>query len=181
MIVVKNKRCKRENILKEYHDALTIDVTSKGEWSMMSPFYPHGGIPIPLSDGVTSMCVEGVWQGLKVFEHEGIDRDSFRNGTMKNKKRTVRTHGRCLGHQMGVNSTELLGYIEARKQIYIPSYMWMLENRCAKQAQILSKFISEGRTLVLLDFDTNSDIEDVSKPLSHASLIKAYFEGTLSI
>jgi hypothetical protein len=28
-----------------------------------------------------------------------------------------------------------------------------------------------------LDYDTNSDVENPKKPLSHASLIKAYAEG----
>lgn len=174
-IIIKNKCCKRENILKEYPDALILDVTSKGDWSKMSPFYPHGGIPIPFSDGATAMCVEGIWQGLKVFENEGIDRSSFRNGSMQNLKRTCRTHGRCLGHQKGLNSNELLGYIEARKQIYVPSYFWMLENKVAKQVEIIEKHAAT-RTVVLLDYDTNGDVEDGSKPLSHASLIKLYIE-----
>lgn len=176
-LVIKNKRCKRENILKEYPDALILDVTSKGDWALMSPFYPHGGIPVPFSDGVTSMSVEGIWQGLKVFEHEGIDRSSFRNSTMTGLKRTVRTHGRCRGHQKGVNSSDLLGYIEARKLIYVPSYRWMLENKCAKQVDIIRNLL-KTRTVVLLDYDTNPNIEDPSKPLSHASLIKAYVENS---
>lgn len=175
MIIIKNKRCKRENILKEYPDAVILDVTSKGDWAKLSPFYPHGGIPIPFSDS-TSMCVEGIWQGLKVFEHEGIDYSSFRNNTMKDIKRTCRTHGRCLGHQKGTKSKELLGYIEARKSIYVPSYFWMLENKCAKQIEVLSK-LSNERTVVLLDYDTNEDVENPSKPLSHASLIKSYIEN----
>lgn len=179
MIVIKNKRCKRENILNEYPGSIILDVTSTGDWAKMSPFYPHGGIPVPFSDGATSMCVEGIWQGLKVFEHEGIDRSSFRNNTMKDLKRTVRTHGRCLGHQKGVNSSELLGYIDARKQIYVPSYFWMLENKCQKQVEIIRKLL-ETRTVVLLDYDTNGDIEDPSKPLSHASLIKNYIESGLA-
>ena len=36
---------------------------------------------------------------------------------------------------------------------------------------------NEGKTIVLLDYDTNADVEDPKKPLSHASLIKAYAEG----
>jgi hypothetical protein len=179
MIVIKNKRCKRENILKEYPDATIFDVTSKGAMCRLSPFYPHGGIPVPFSEGVTSMSVEGIWQGLKVFEAYGIDKSSFRNATMKDLKRTVRTYGRCLGHQKGVNSTELLGYIEARKQIYVPSYFWMLENKCAKVVETIAK-LSKEKTVVLLDYDTNENIEDPSKPLSHASLIKAYIEQRLS-
>ena len=97
MVIIKNKRTKKENILKEYPDAMIFDVTSKGEYKTLSPFYPHGGIPIPFSGTVTSACVEGIWQGLKVFENEGIDFSCFTNRTMKDLKRTVRTHGRCLG------------------------------------------------------------------------------------
>jgi hypothetical protein len=175
MIVIKNKRCKRENILKEYPDAIIFDVTSKGAMNTLSPFYPHGGIPIPFSDNATSMSVEGIWQGLKVFDGQGIDYSSFKNNTMKDLKRTVRTNGRCLGHQKGINSKELLGYIEARKQIYIPSYYWMLKNKCSKTIESIAK-LSKERTVVLLDYDTNEDVNDPTKPLSHASLIKSYID-----
>lgn len=176
MIIVKNKRCSKEKILQEYPDAVIIDVTSKGEgrWQRLSPFYPHGGIPVPFLNGTTSMSVEGIWQGLKVFETGGIDRGSFTNATMKNIKRTVRKNGRCLGHRKAPG--ELLGYVEARKEIYLPSYFWMLKHRCISQVEELKKLASE-RTVVLLDYDTNSDIENQSKPLSHASLIKKYIEN----
>lgn len=177
MIIIKNKRCSRENILREYPNAVIFDVTSKGEYKTLSPFYPHGEIPIPFSGSVTSQSVEGIWQGLKVFEHEGIDFSCFNNKTMKNMKRTVRTHGRCLGHQKGLGSKQLLGYIEARKQIYVPSYNWMLENKCQKEIQDFKKLLNEGKTLVFLDYDTNEDVEDPSKPLSHASLIKHYLDN----
>jgi hypothetical protein len=39
----------------------------------------------------------------------------------------------------------------------------------------------ESRTVVLLDYETNSDIEDLTKPLSHASLVKRHLEGTWPI
>lgn len=177
MITVKNKRCSSRKILEEFPGAVIIDVTSKGEgmWRKLSPFYPHGGIPVPFMEGVTSMSVEGIWQGLKVFESCGIDRTSFRNDTMKNIKRTVRRFGRCLGHQKSPGN--LLGYVEARREIYLPSYNWMLENKCRPQLDELRRLSSEG-TVVLLDYDTNGDIENPSKPLSHASLIKAYIEAS---
>lgn len=82
----------------------------------LSPFYPHGHIPVPGMEGVFSASVEGIWQGLKVFEGEGIDRSRFTNKTMLDLKRTCRTHGRCLGHMY---NGDLIGYIEARKKIYI--------------------------------------------------------------
>lgn len=180
MIVIKNKRCKRENIEKEYPGCVIFDVTSKGAMCKLSPFYPHGGIPIPFSEGETAMSVEGIWQGLKVFESgEGIDRDCFRNNTMAGLKRTVRTHGACAGHQKGTHSSELLGYIDARRQIYVPSYYWMLANKCPILVEGIRKAAAD-RTVVLLDYDTNDNIDDPSKPLSHASLIKRYIEEQIA-
>lgn len=178
MIIIESKKKKSDSILIKYPDAILCDVTSKAKDSLikLSPFYPHGGIPVPFSDGYTATCVEAVWQGLKVFENSDIDISMFQNDTMKNIKRTIRKYGTPLGHRKGVNGTELLGYLEARKQIYIPTYRWVLENKVYGIIERLRQ-ASETKTIVLLDYDTNSDVENLKKPLSHASLIKAYVEG----
>lgn len=113
MIVIESKRKKRENIVKKYPDAIIADVTSQATDSLMklSPFYPRGGIPVPFSEGYTAMCVEAIWQGLKVFETADVDVKLFGYDTMKNIKRSVRRFGKPLGHRKGVNGMELLGYI----------------------------------------------------------------------
>lgn len=179
MIIVESKRKKPATILKTYPDAILADVTSGAKDGLvkLSPFYPHGGIPVPFSEGYTATCVEAIWQGLKVFEGADVDTSLFQNDTMKGLKRTVRRFGNPLGHRRGVNGTELLGYIEARKQIYIPTYRWVLENKVANIIERLKAANEEGKTIVLLDYDTNADVENAKKPLSHASLIKAYVEG----
>ena len=178
MIIIESKRKKPETILKKYPDAILADVTSSAKDGLvkLSPFYPHGGIPVPFSEGYTATCVEAIWQGLKVFEGCDVDISLFSNDTMKGLKRTVRRFGKPLGHRKGVHGTELLGYIEARKQIYIPTYRWVLENKVAYIIERLRAASDSGKTIVILDYDTNSDIEDATKPLSHASLIKAYTE-----
>lgn len=178
MVVIESKRRKRENILKKYPDAVIADVTSQATDGLvrLSPFYPHGDIPVPFSEGYTAMCVEGIWQGLKVFETMDVDVNMFANDTMKNIKRTVRRFGKPLGHRKGVKGTELLGYIEARKQIYLPAYKWVLENKVANIIERLRE-ASKTETIVLLDYTTNCDIDNPKTPLSHAFLIKAYAEG----
>ena len=178
MIIIESKRKKIENILKKYPDAVVADVTSQAKDGLvrLSPFYPHGDIPVPFSEGYTAACVEGVWQGLKVFEDEDIDISMFSNDTMKNIKRTVRKHGRVLGHRKGVLGTEILGYMEAKHQIYIPTYRWMLEHKAMDVIERLRK-ASETKTIVLLDYKTCCDVDDETKPLSHAYLVKAYAEG----
>lgn len=178
MIIIESKRKKIENILTKYPDAVVADVTSQAKDGLvrLSPFYPHGDIPVPFSEGYTAACVEGVWQGLKVFEDEDIDISMFSNDTMKNIKRTVRKHGRVLGHRKGVLGTEILGYMEAKHQIYIPTYRWMLEHKAMDIIERLRK-TSETKTIVLLDYNTCCDVDDETKPLSHAYLVKAYAEG----
>lgn len=182
MILVKSKRCSEKNILKEYPDAYICDVTSHATDSFikLSPFYPHGGIPVPFSPGWTAMSVESVWQGLKVFETAGIDTALFRNNTMKNLKRTVRKYGKCKGHRKGVTGSELLGYLTARRLIYVPTYRWMLEHKAKSEVKRLRE-IASTRTLVLLDYDTNPDVENPASPLSHAALIKSYLEGNYPV
>ena len=178
MIIIDSKRKKTENILKKYPNAIIADVTSQANDGLvrLSPFYPHGGIPVPFSEEYTATCVEGIWQGLKVFENEDIDISMFLNDTMKGIKRTVRKHGRVLGHRKGVHGTEILGYVEAKHQIYIPAYRWMLEHRAMEIIERLRK-ASETKTFVLLDYNTCCNVDDVTKPLSHAYLVKAYAEG----
>lgn len=178
MIIIESKRKKIENIRKKYPDAIIADVTSQAKDGLvrLSPFYPHGGIPVPFSEGYTAACVEGIWQGLKVFEDEDIDIQMFRNDTMKDIKRTDRKHGGVLGHRKGVNGTEILGYVEAKHLIYIPTYRWMLENKAMYIIERLRE-ASKNKTIVLLDYNTCCDVDDSSKPLSHAFLVKAYAEG----
>lgn len=168
--------------MEEYPGAIIFDITSSSQFKggrLLSPFYPHKNIPIPGdSKGLTANSVEGIWQGLKVFENAGIDINSFSNDTMKNIKRTVRKFGKPLGHQYGVYSKELLSYLDAKRLIYAPAYRYVLENipqikdiveKIRKQAEISD--------IILLDYNVNPDNRDASKPLSHAELVKMYIEG----
>lgn len=179
MIYIVNKRRKIERIEAEYPNAYILDLTSKSIYAQkLSPFYPHGNIPIPFSKGATATCVEAVWQGLKVFENEGVSMETFKNATMHNLKRTVRKLGKPLGHQKGLYSNELLDYFEARKNIYLPTYKWMLENIPDVKA-ILKKITEKAKDcdIVFLDYNTNIDYKNLSTPLSHAGLVKLYIEG----
>ena len=179
MIYIANKKMKETTILKKYPDALILDISSKGEqpWVKFSPFYPHGKIPIPPYTNVSpkyfSQTVEGIWQGLKVFEHDGIDQSKFEIENMVGIKRTVRKFGKPLGHQYGVESKEILDYPTARKEIYLRTYAWVLDHLLQNEIQLL-KEKAENHNLVLLDYNTNEDIENYKKPLSHAGLVKKY-------
>ena len=177
MIFVESKRKKEQTLTKLYPNACVIDVTSKSEepFVKLSPFYPHGDIPVPFSKNLFAYSVEGIWQGLKVFENSDIDTSKFFVQNMKGIKRTVRKYGKTLGHRKGTENSALLDYLSARKKIYLPSYAWILQN---KASMIIDELISIAlkQDLVLLDYETNTDIENIKKPLSHAGLIKKFID-----
>lgn len=177
-IVVESRRKKPASIAKLWPGATVLDVTSKGPkpWVRFSPFFPHGGIPIPNTAGQTAQSVEGLWQGLKVFEREDIDRSKWAIITMSGIKRSGKSRGRVLGHRFGVGSKILLGYRDARYRIYLPAYLWVLENRLGEQLAEVRRHLAVG-PVVLLDYETNCDVEDLASPLSHAGLVKLYLEG----
>ena len=154
-----------------------LDLTSRGPqpWVQFSPFYPHAGIPVPFMSDATSQSVEGIWQALKVFEHEGVDAAKLAITSMTGLKRAARTRGRVLGHQAGLHGTQLLSYGEARRTIYLPSYRWVLDHRLQDLVQHIQR-LAAGGAIVLLDYETNSDVDNLSKPLSRAGLVAAYLE-----
>ncbi|MFD0533143.1 DUF6939 family protein [Actinomadura luteofluorescens] len=165
------------SLTAEFPGAQIIDTTSKAmePWVRLSPFYPHGGIPVPFCDGVTAQSVEGIWQALKVFEHADIDPAKLQVTTMRGLKRTVRRHGPVRGHRAGLDSDRLLDYVTARRLIYLPSYRWVLDHRVTDLLERLRQ-LSDRAEVVLLDYTTNGDLTDVTKPLSHAALIRQYIE-----
>ena len=178
MIIIESKRKKIDGLKKKYPNAIIADVTSKSDNALrkLSPFYPWGDIPIPYTPNMVATCVEAVWQGLKVFEKADVDIETFKNDSMQGLKRTTKKYGKILGHRRGVYGHVIFNYLEARKRIYIRTYKWMLEN---KAFYIIKKMreVNKSQTILLLDYETNFDIENIKRPLSHAYLVKAYVEG----
>ena len=171
MIVVSKRATKQQAKLVDA-GYLLIDVTSTSKdatYQKFSPFYPHGNIPVPGTD-LFSESVEGVWQGLKVFEKQGIDNKKFEIKTMKDVKRPANDkRGKVLGHQF---EESILGYLESRKRIYLPTYEHVLDNCLAQELIFLKQLATENNNkLALIDYETNDDVENCKKPLSHASLV----------
>jgi hypothetical protein len=178
VVQVVSRRRSAAAIEAAHPGALVVDVTSRGPapWVRFSPFFPHGGIPVPLSPGVQSASVEGIWQALKVFAAADVDPAKLRVTTMTGLKRTVRRFGEVRGHRAGLGSAELLSYEQARRRIYLPAYRWVLEHRLGDSVAELRE-ISAGRDVVLLDYTTNADVADLSTPLSHAALVALHLGG----
>lgn len=175
-VQIASRRAGRAALLARHPGALLIDVTSRGDapWVRFSPFYPHGDILVPLWPGLTAASVEGIWQGLKVFERADVDLVRLANDTMRDIKRSARSLGAVRGHRTAQG--ELLGYAEARLQIYLPAYRFVLDQRLQAELEQL-RDLAAAQMVVLLDYETNADVGNLSRPLSHASLIARYLAG----
>lgn len=165
-IVVINKRHKKQIAQLEKEGALLIDVTASSDsetFRKFDPSYPHGDIPVPSlckDEAIFAMSVEGIWQGLKVFQCQGIDASKFRVRTMKGIRRCANdTRGALLGHVLYA-SEEVLSAQQAHEAIFVTAYKHVLETRLQNELLLLKGLVDEGHTVVLLDMDD-----------SHASLI----------
>ncbi len=95
---------------------------------------------------------------------------------MKGIKRTSKKHGKILGHKKGVSGKELFSYQDARILIYLPCYKYVLDNFLYEEVAEIRRLV-RTKTTVLLDYETNCDIYNLSRPLSHAGLVRRYVIG----
>lgn len=163
-----------------------VDVTSKSQtmFVRLSPFFAHMDangqkcLFLPHLPEYRTYSVEGGWQGMKVFENEGIDLKKLDNDKGSKLKRggSSKKRGKVLGHFNG--DQLLLDYVEARKRIYIPLYKQMLSLPGEVQDVLdeLYRLCLENRKLILLDYEVNGNVNDTAKPLSHAHLLKEYLQ-----
>ena len=167
-ILVKNRRATKQLRDLKAKGYTIIDVTSKSEThAYLSPFFPQGGITV---GQFVSESVEGLYQGLKVFQEEGIDVTKFRIRNMKNLKRTVRSCGKVMGHHnpllaSGETGT-LLDYVSARLHIYIPAYQQVLWKHHVELSELRERLLV-GEKVCLVDYNTNAIVTDLRSPLSH--------------
>jgi hypothetical protein len=98
VVHVASRRRGQASLAAEFPGATVLDVTSRGPepWVRLSPFYPHGGIPVPFSPGTVAQSVEGIWQGLKVFDAADVDPAKLEVTSMSGlKRRSVRSARRA--------------------------------------------------------------------------------------
>lgn len=140
-----------ENIRK-YMGKVYIDLTNR--FNKLSPYFNHGGIPIPNTPKVEMNSVSAVWNALCI-KSEKLDCSKFRKG---------------------LNINEYWNYVEARKNILIPIYRWVLENKVFDIILELRKFVPQT-DIVIIDNSINCDIDNTDKPFSFAFLLKSFIEG----
>lgn len=141
-----------------------IDVSSYGNdpYRMLSPFVHNAAyrIPVPGIESIRADSVEGIWQGLKVLH--GITDFSLFKG--RPRKRRGQPEGHLFGEAM-------LDYVAARKQIYVPAYVYHVINNALESVKDGLEKRIRSTPVALFDVESNGCIEDTSRPYSHAALL----------
>lgn len=184
MVYVLNFRSKLPNLP-------IFNVTSRGQWRELSPFYLG---PVNLYDNFISLNVENGWQFAKVYHHlDHLDEDNNPNDLYwkwaKNGWRSQWAFrypaGPSAVPEYSYWAGEKLGYIEARKRIYIPLYCQAILN-CPTYKK-LEDLYKQHKDIVLLDFDAydrqqidwNEVINDPTRKMGHGFVLAMLLEGYL--
>lgn len=136
-------------------------------------------IPVP-GTGRWARSVESVWQGLKLVD----GKTEFAMFDSVPRKRPSDEDRRRDPHYDYSASTFLFGtdvvdLVTARYLIYIPTYLYLLEHIVPDElVETIAACMTEGRTVLFFDWDSNFDIEDASSSFSHSALLAAWFGGT---
>lgn len=142
----------------------SINVSSYGDepYCILSPFSSSQSyrIPVPGQEQLRSCSVESIWQGLKIINGQ-TDFSLFERTPHKRA-------GRVEGHQF---AQEVLGYREARRQIYLPAYIYhVVNNGLDIVKDDLEARLQQG-PVIFYDVESNGEINDLSRPYAHASLL----------
>jgi hypothetical protein len=111
-----------------------------------------------------------------VFDNADNDISAFTKPTMTSLKQMARGRGAVRGYRAGVNGAAIFSVREARYQLYLPAYRWVLDN-CLEPELRLLRLIHPTKTIILLDYATNPDPDDITQPLSPAALLAKYLEN----
>ena len=142
-----------------------INTTSRSlTWSRgLSPFFCG---PINLYDNYTSINVENAWQYSKVYAHlDHIDDNGNPTASYfkwaQNGWNSVKADrypmGKGVFPKFSYWAGEKLGYVDARKKIYIPLYSEAVKKTFAfKKLLEIYKQMPKEQTLYLKDFDAHS-------------------------
>jgi hypothetical protein len=164
------------NVTSRSGDASRLGGAAGSAYVRLSPFFPVGGVPLP--EGVGGVCgrthsesVEGLWQGLKIIDGK-TDFGKFGVTSMKKLKRSAR--GKTVGGHFVGEGKEPLGYLAARREIYVPAYLLQLE----QMRDVVETLRAEAtqHKVALVDY-TDAEWDDLRKPLSHACVLRHVLLG----
>lgn len=177
-----------------------IDCTSKAKDKIMTSVSPFYLGPIECYDGLIANRFENVWQYSKVYpnmadengnptcSYFGWRDDGFKSDTANRYPIGKGAKPLYSYWKIGENYYKL-GYIQARKLIYIPLYAKAVV-KTAGFAR-LQELVKQGYNLALADYDGYDNdafnmnikqvVENPNKVMGHAFILKMLLDGLISV
>jgi hypothetical protein len=157
---------------------IDIRIKSDPPWNRLAPEYQHGQIPIPGISGMYAESVTGVMEGLKLVGPRGqpgkINTGYFAG---PGRLRAIKKDEWLLGYNLEGRRIDLG---EARRKILIPSYHWILWNRCHDLVANL-RIMGQDQDLWIFDGISNQDLDEFQADLSVAFVLVSFLKQDLSI
>jgi hypothetical protein len=182
----RNKRLLREgfrfvNVTMNAREASFLGGARESPYIKLSPSYPVSMVPVPFELGGGALrhseTVEGMWQGLKLVNGE-TDLGKFEMTNAWNLKRKTAGGARVEGYYFG-EGRGALTYAAARRQIYVPAYLSVLENQardCVEQLRAEAR-----RHKIALVDHYKHDMHDLDEAthgaFSHACVLRSHLLG----
>lgn len=146
-------------ITSSTHSVLDIDVTSHSGsmYKALSPFYLGKNCKLP--DGRRALNVENAWQYSKVYDEHLTSKGNIKKSWFEwsqagfdNPKAVRYPMGKGAVPKFSYYAGERLGYIDARKQLYIPLYAYYAAK--TREFKVLQQVYDSGETIIVIrDFD----------------------------
>lgn len=173
--------------------APTFNVTTRGPapWRLLSPMLLG---PVNLVNGVTAQNVENAWQYSKVYpgHHEnGFVTNEYWHWAFAGWKKARADRypmGKGAKPDFSLWDGEWLGYIEARKQIYVPLYRHAVISHCPLLLTELWR-LSKQSDIVIQDFDAYDHralgyswtdvLNDPDRKMGHGFVLAMILEGAI--
>lgn len=182
----RNQRLLREgfrfvNVTMNAREASFLGGARESPYIKLSPSYPVSMVPVPFELGGGALrhseTVEGMWQGLKLVNGE-TDLGKFEMTNAWNLKRKTAGGARVDGYYFG-EGRGALTYAAARRQIYVPAYLSVLENQardCVEQLRAEAR-----RHKIALVDHYKHDMHDLDEAthgaFSHACVLRSHLLG----
>jgi hypothetical protein len=133
---------------------------------------------VPGAPGRVCASVEGLWQALKVFSKADVDEKKLAITSMRGLKRSASSFGPVLGHRAGLGSERVLGYVAARRQIYLPAYRHVLLRHLTSELAELARLADTPAAWSSSTSRPTPTSTTPRSPLSHAGLVMHHLRGT---
>ncbi len=140
-------------------------------WSWANP--TNTRFPVEYG-GIRFISVEALWQGAKVFAHDGFP--DMKAATLRGQWRRAKRR-RPYGHWGGPGNHPITSAGEARRRIYVPAYLLQIEQWL--QDPEVAEWVAVARQQELVhvrDWDIGMGLDNVG-PMSHGWLLAHYLNN----